>query len=94
MNVNAQTSVAEATINITTTYEIKNTLAHAAALYQQSITTFLLEAAFEQAKRVLQEHETITLSNAERDRFFALLETSDEPNDSLKAAMSEYLEER
>jgi len=89
MNVNAR--VAEATINITTTHDIKNTLAHAAALYQQSITTFLLEAPFEQAKRVLQEHETITLSNVERDRFFALLETSDEPNDLLKAAMSEYL---
>jgi uncharacterized protein (DUF1778 family) len=54
----------------------------------------LLEAAFERAKRVLNEHETISLSNAERDRFFALLETSDEPNDALKAAMSEYLEEQ
>ena len=92
MNVNTQTSVAEATINIRTSYEIKNTLARAAALYHQSITTFLLEAAFEQAKRVLQEYETITLSNVERDRFLAILETSDEPNDFLKAAMSEYLE--
>jgi len=54
----------------------------------------LLEAAFERAKRVLNEHETITLSNAERDRFFALLETSDEPNDAFKAAMNEYLEEQ
>jgi len=34
---------------------------------------FLLEAAFEQAKRVLQEHETITLSNVERDRFFCFI---------------------
>ena len=92
MNVNVQTRVAEASINIRTTYEIKETLARAAALYQQSIATFLLDAAFEQAKRILQEYETITLSNVERDRFFALLETSDEPNDSLKGAMSEYLE--
>ncbi len=38
MNVNTQTSVAEATINIRTTHEIKNTLARAAALYHQSIT--------------------------------------------------------
>jgi uncharacterized protein (DUF1778 family) len=49
----------------------------------------LLEAAFEQAKRVLQEYETITLSN---NVIVFLLETSDEPNDSIKGAMSEYLE--
>jgi uncharacterized protein (DUF1778 family) len=36
MNVNVQTRVAEATINIRTTYEIKETLARAAALYQPS----------------------------------------------------------
>ncbi|MEK8016283.1 MAG: DUF1778 domain-containing protein, partial [Candidatus Parabeggiatoa sp.] len=83
----------EARIDIKTTPDIKNTLSRAAALSQQSISGFLLEAAFERAKRVLKEHETITLSNAERDRFFALLETSDEPNDELKTAMSEYFEE-
>ncbi len=92
MNLNTQASVAETTIKITTTYEIKNTLARAAALHHQPITTFLLEAAFEQAKRVLQECETITLSNTERERFFALLETSDEPNDVLKTAMNECLD--
>jgi uncharacterized protein (DUF1778 family) len=84
----------EARINIKTTQDIKNTLSRAAALFHQSLSGFLLEAAFERAKRVLNEHETISLSNAERDRFFALLETSDEPNDALKAAMSEYLEEQ
>jgi uncharacterized protein (DUF1778 family) len=52
----------------------------------------LLEAAFEPAKRVLQEYETITLSNC--DRFFALLETSDESNNFLKAVMSEDQEVR
>jgi uncharacterized protein (DUF1778 family) len=55
----------------------------------------LLEAAFEPAKRVWQEYETITLSNnVECDRFFALLETSDESNNFLKAVMSEDQEVR
>jgi uncharacterized protein (DUF1778 family) len=57
----------EARINIQTTQEMKNTLSRAAALSQQSISHFLLDAAFERAKRVLNEQETITLSNAERD---------------------------
>ncbi len=84
----------EARINITTTREIKSTLSRAAVLSHQSISAFLLEAAFERANRVLKEYETITLSKEERDRFLALLETSDEPNEVLKAAMSEYLEEQ
>jgi len=82
---------AEARINIRTTPEIKNTLSRAAALSHQSIDAFLLGAAFEYAKHILEKSETITLSNAERDRFLALLETSDEPNGELKAAMTEYI---
>jgi len=89
MNVNQ-----EARIQIKTTQDIKSTLSRAATLSHQSISAFLLDAAFERAKNVLKAHEMITLSNVERERFFTLLETSDEPNDALKVAMSEYLEEQ
>lgn len=83
----------EANINIRINADIKGTLTRAAALSQKSISAFLLEAAFERAKSILEEYETITLSNVERDRFFALLDSSDEPNETLQAAMKEYLKE-
>jgi len=55
-----------------------------------SISTFLINAAYENAKQTLKEHETIKLSLEEHERLMALLENPPEPNDKLKAAMRQY----
>jgi len=48
----------------------------AADLEHETVTSFVLETATEQARRVLKAHSTFTLSNAAFDRFYAAL---DEP---------------
>lgn len=78
-------------IDLRTTSTIKNTLAHAAELKGATISSFMVEAAYEKAKMVIKENEVITLPNSERDRFLSLLERAAKPNAKLKQAMKKYL---
>ncbi|MEN8220805.1 MAG: DUF1778 domain-containing protein [Pseudomonadota bacterium] len=75
------------TIHIEINPEIKNIILHAAQVKMMSISTFIINAAYENAKQTLKEHETLTLSLEEHERLMALLENPPEPNDKLKAAM-------
>jgi uncharacterized protein (DUF1778 family) len=58
-----------------------------------SVSTFFANAAYDNAKQTLQEHETIKLTLKEHERFVALLENPPAPNDKLKAAMRQYRQE-
>jgi len=71
----------------------KQLLLKAASLCHQSLTEFMLQAAYERLYKVLQARDTITLSDAEWEHFQAFLHTADEPNAVLQAAALEYLKE-
>jgi uncharacterized protein (DUF1778 family) len=55
------------------------------------INTYLINLAYENAKQVISEYETLRLSNEERDRFMALIDNPPEPTKKAKMAMRKYL---
>lgn len=78
-------------IDLRTTAKVKNTLTYAAELAGVSMSTFLVEAAYEKAQNLIKKQEALLLSDNERDRFLALLERPAKPNTRLKHAMQKYL---
>ncbi len=78
-------------IDLRTSPEIKALIARAAATSGVSLSAFLIAAAQEQAKRVLAESETLTLSPGDWAAFFTALDNADRPRLKLEAAASDYL---
>ena len=81
-------SISVERINLRTTAEAKHLIEQAATLAATSVSSFVLEHACIAAKQMITEHERIILTNAERDRFLAVLDNPPRPN----AAMRELLE--
>ena len=71
-------SVAIGHVHFRTTPEIKQRIADAAALLGQSVTDFIEAAATERAQQILSQ-QTLLLTNGERERFLAAIETPPEP---------------
>lgn len=78
-------------IDLRTSPEIKALIARAAATSGVSLSAFLITSAQEQAKRVLAESETLTLSPSDWTAFFAALDNADQPRPKLEAAAAEYV---
>jgi uncharacterized protein (DUF1778 family) len=68
----------------------KAILQKAAALTGQDLTSFITDATVSRALEVIEQHERMSLSDRDRDLFFAALENPPEPSDNLKAAMAKY----
>jgi len=73
------------------TEELKEVIIQAAQLRMMSVNTYLTNLAYDNAKQVISEYETLKLSNEERDRFIALLDNPPEPTEKAKMAMRKYL---
>ncbi len=78
-------------IDLRTSPEIKALIARAAATSGVSLSAFLIASAQEQAKRVLAESETLTLSPSDWTAFFVALDNADQPRPKLEAAAAEYV---
>jgi uncharacterized protein (DUF1778 family) len=76
-------------IDIRTNPEVKAVIERAAQLNHTTISAYLLNSALEKAKADLQAIEAIKLRDADRDRFFAALESPPEPNAALKRLFAE-----
>jgi uncharacterized protein (DUF1778 family) len=74
--------------------EIKRDLERAAEITKVNLTDFTIRSAHEKAVQILKENETILLSNADRDKFLALIENPPEPNEKLKQAMRKFLRKK
>ena len=80
-----------ASINLKMTEEFKDVIVRAAQLKMMPVNTYLINLAYDNAKQVISEYETLRLSNEERDRFMALLDNPPEPTEKAKMAMRQYL---
>ena len=69
----------------------KAILQKAAALTGQDLTSFVTDATVARAIEVIERHERLSLSDKDRDLFFAALENPPEPCENLKSAMAEYI---
>lgn len=68
----------------------KQLIERAAHLERRKLTDYCLAALTEAARRTIAEHETLTLSEADRKAFFDALINPPEPAERLKRAMAEH----
>ena len=77
-----------ARINLRTSAEAKALIERAAALMGTTVSSFMLQNAYEAAQRLVAQHEVITLSDRDRDVFLAALENPPEPTEALRRLLA------
>lgn len=83
MTAAATPTTESARINLRTSPEAKALIERAAAIMGSTVSSFMLQNAYEAARRLVAEQEVITLSDRDRDAFLAALENPPEPNQAL-----------
>ena len=68
----------------------KELIQHAADLLGRSLTDFVISSIQEEAKKIIREHEIITLTARESKDFVNSLLNPPEPNAALKKAAKRY----
>lgn len=68
----------------------KELIQHAADLLGRSLTDFVVSLVQEEAKKIIREHEIITLTARESKEFVNSLLNSPEPNSALKKGAKRY----
>jgi len=82
------TSIRSDRIDVRTNPEVKSIIERAAQLNHKTISAYILESALQKAREDIRETEKMSLSEAERESFFAALMNPPEPNDELKSLLS------
>ena len=77
-----------ARINLRTSAEAKALIERAAALMGTTVSVFMLQHAYEAARRIVADHDTLLLSQQAFDAFIASCETPPEPNEALKKLLA------
>lgn len=88
--MSASSNTKESRIDLRLSQEQKKTLEKAAALMGLSVSSYVLCHSLDAARKDIASHETLVLSDRDRDLFLSLLENPPEPNEALKSAMREY----
>src|SRR5689334_17335661 len=71
--------------------ETKQLVERAANLEGMTLTQFTETALVQQARAVIANHERTVLSRRDQERFLALLEEDEGPNEALQRAIDRYL---
>jgi len=79
-----QESPDTARINLRTSAEAKAMIERAAAYMGTTVSAFMLQNAYEAAKRVVAEHEVIMLSQSDFEAFASALAKTPAPTATLK----------
>ena len=84
----ATAHVADTCINLRTSPEAKALIERAAALMGTTVSSFMLQNAYEAARRVVAENDTLTLSQKAFDEFVAACEKPVKPTKALRDRMA------
>jgi uncharacterized protein (DUF1778 family) len=77
-----------ARINLRTSPEAKATIERAAALMGTTVSAFMLQHAYDAARRVVSDNDTLRLSQQAFEEFIAACENPPEPNEALRKLMA------
>ena len=89
MSANSPTTRPEsARINLRTSPEAKALIERAAAIMGSTVSSFMLQNAYEAASRVVANNETIVLSQEAFEAFIAVCENPPEPTGALRQLMA------
>ena len=72
-----------ARINLRTSPEAKALIERAAAIMGSTVSSFMMQNAYEAALRLVAQQDAITLSDRDRDAFLQALEHPPKPNQAL-----------
>lgn len=78
-------------IDLRTSANTKQLIVKASALAGVSISTFMVNSAQERAQQMLAQHEALTLSAQDWDKFVSVIDNPPPPNQRLKTAMKKHL---
>lgn len=77
-----------ARINLRTSREAKALIERAATLMGTTVSSFMLQNAFEAARRIVADNDTLQLSQKAFDTFVAACETPAEPTHALRTLLA------
>ena len=77
-----------ARINLRTSPEAKALIERAAALMGTSVSSFMLQNAYEAARRVVVDNDTLTLSQEAFEAFIAACGNPSPPNEALRELLA------
>lgn len=77
-----------ARINLRTSAEAKALIERAAALMGTTVSSFMLQNAYEAARRIVTENNTLLMTERDFDAFTASIENLPEPNAALRELMA------
>jgi uncharacterized protein (DUF1778 family) len=80
--------VPDARINLRASPEAKALIERAASLMGTTVSSFMLQNAYEAARRVVAESDTLTLSQKSFDEFVAACEKPAKPTKALRDLMA------
>ena len=75
-------------INLRTSPDAKAMIERAAALMGTTVSSFMLQNAYEAARRVVADHDTLMLTQRDFEAFVASIENPPEPTAALRELMS------
>ena len=75
--------IESARINLRTSPEAKALIERAAAIMGSTVSSFMLQNAYEAARRLVAQQEVLTLSDRDRDAFISALESPAAPTQAL-----------
>ena len=77
-----------ARINLRTSTEAKAMIERAAALMGTTVSSFMLQNAFEAARRIVSETDTLILTQRDFEAFTSTIETPPKPKAALRKLMA------
>jgi len=77
-----------ARINLRTSPEAKALIERAAAVMGSTVSGFMLQNAYEAARRILADEDTLTMSQKAFDQFVATCEAPPKPTKALRKLMA------
>jgi uncharacterized protein (DUF1778 family) len=83
----ASTANESARINLRTSPEAKALIERAAAIMGSTVSSFMLQNAYEAARRIVADKDTLMLSQLAFDAFVATCENPPEPAEALRKQM-------
>ncbi len=84
----ATTATESARINLRTSPEAKALIERAAAIMGSTVSSFMLQNAYEAARRIVADKDTLMLSQQAFEAFVATCENPAEPTEALRKLMA------
>lgn len=83
-------AIVQSRINLRASPEAKAMIERAAALMGTSVSAFMLQHAYEAARRIIANNDTLLLSEQAFEAFVEQLENPPPPNDALRQLMAKF----